>query len=441
MARDTISASVQAWYQGAVQPPPSGETPIINDLLSSLTNDVVSSNASEFAGAMSPVSSALSLAMGSFVTTDENSNYVTTAPKAFLNWVEFDDQLNYVNGGVVQVPQITGGQNKQVLQASLPMAMPKNGYVYIYVSNESQDTVYFNNLDINYRRGPVTEEEHYYPFGLTMAGISDQALQFGKWNRYRYNGIELDTSLGLDDYEAKLRDLDPQIGRWWQVDPKAEGTEFLSPYASNDNDPIRLKDPNGDVPCNPCYTLVIEDFIDHSADAADPEDAVLIRTGGTLAIGGAILLDQADANSNVSITGIPQSANQIVMDNFEHSSTAITPVAVQQPVDLSGVNPAVKNQPYAQVFKPMAQAKGETKTAPGQTAAGHPTDSYGNKLGPSGKPQVNNVNHPSQKAAKDAARQEGDGAPVKHPSPTKGGPHYHPTRGGEKIPNSSHHNY
>jgi RHS repeat-associated protein len=251
MARDTISASVQAWYQGAVQPPPSGETPIINDLLSSLTNDVVSNNVSEFAGAMSPVSSALSLAMGSFVTNNETTNYVTNAPKAFLNWVEFDDQLNYINGGVVQVPQISAGQNKQVLQASLPMAMPKNGYIYIYLSNESQDTVYFNNLNINYRRGPVTEEEHYYPFGLTMAGISDRAMQFGKINRYRFNSSSeqqinefLDGS-GLGTYEMPYRSFDPQIGRFTQLDPLSDICEDGSPYAFVSNNPISRNDPSG----------------------------------------------------------------------------------------------------------------------------------------------------------------------------------------------------
>ena len=79
-----------------------------------------------------------------------------------------------------------------------------------------------------------------------MQGISDRALEFGKWNRYQYNGIEHDTTFGIDDYEAKLRDLDDQTGRWWQIDPKSENTEDISPYASNDNNPIRYKDPDGD---------------------------------------------------------------------------------------------------------------------------------------------------------------------------------------------------
>ena len=80
--------------------------------------------------------------------------------------------------------------------------------------------------------------------------------------------------------------------------------------------------------------------------------------------------------------------------------------------------------------------------APGQTAGGRATDEHGNALGPSGKPQVNQVDHATRKAAKDAARQEGRGAPVNHPSPAKGEPHYHPTgTDGKKLPGSTHHNY
>jgi hypothetical protein len=64
------------------------------------------------------------------------------------------------------------------------------------------------------------------------------------------------------------------------------------------------------------------------------------------------------------------------------------------------------------------------------------------KLGPSGKPMIHVKLHPSRKRAKDAARNEGKGCPVNHPSPKVGGPHYHATGAdGNKQPGSTHHEY
>ncbi|WP_315817064.1 RHS repeat-associated core domain-containing protein [Paraflavitalea speifideaquila] len=128
--------------------------------------------------------------------------------------------------------------------------MTKNGFLYIYVSNETQNwDVFFDNLSVQHITGPIMEETHYYPFGLTMAGISSKALKSNYTeNKYKYNGIEQNTDFDLSMYDAFYRNLDPQIGRWWQVDPETEDMEMWSPYVSNYNNPLLYSDPQGDFP-------------------------------------------------------------------------------------------------------------------------------------------------------------------------------------------------
>jgi hypothetical protein len=96
--------------------------------------------------------------------------------------------------------------------------MKKNGYLYVYLSNESKMNVYFDDITVEHERSALVEETHYYPWGLTMAGISSKALGFGgAENKYKYNGIEFESDLNLNTYDAQFRELDPQIGRWCRL--------------------------------------------------------------------------------------------------------------------------------------------------------------------------------------------------------------------------------
>jgi RHS repeat-associated protein len=175
-----------------------------------------------------------------------------TMPKAYLNILFFDEQFRFVstNSEIIQVDTKGSGQTITRVFGNAKQAS-KNGYVYIFVSNESNNFVYFDNLIINHERGPIIEETHYYPFGLPMAGISTNALNFGNPdNLYEYNGNEkqekefADKS-GLNWVDYGSRNYDVQTGRWLVIDPLASRFATETPFNYAGNNPISNVDLDG----------------------------------------------------------------------------------------------------------------------------------------------------------------------------------------------------
>ncbi|WP_332737821.1 RHS repeat-associated core domain-containing protein, partial [Flavihumibacter sp.] len=182
--------------------------------------------------------------------------------KAYLSWMLFDEQFNYVSADVDPV----GAGNKEVHDkffTTSPVNITKSGYLYIHVSNESNLSVFFDNLAVTHTPGPLLEETHYYPFGLTMTGISSKAM--GKLdNKKKYVGNELQSKefsdgSGLEVYDFNARTYDHQIGRFIQIDPLSEegDQEGWSPYHYSYNNPVTYSDADGKIPIIPFIIIGI----------------------------------------------------------------------------------------------------------------------------------------------------------------------------------------
>lgn len=110
---------------------------------------------------------------------------------------------------------------------------------------KAQEEKYFLLGRLIAKRGLIKKgETYYYPFGLPMSGISSKAAG-GIENKKKFNGIEYNTDFDINTYDAFYRNLDPQIGRFLQLDPKPTDMESL--YAAMGNNPIKNTDFLGDT--------------------------------------------------------------------------------------------------------------------------------------------------------------------------------------------------
>lgn len=185
----------------------------------------------------------------SFLTRTPTSGNLV--PNASINYIFFDEQFKYAGGSMASVVSASAGVLKDHSSDLSGITVPKNGYIYVYISNQSPVDVYFDNLQVIRNRGPILETSNYYPYGLIMAGISDKTIKSNySENKYRYNGKELQNrefsdGTGLEEYDYGARMYDPQIGRWAVPDAASAKALGWSPYRYGFDNPVRFLDPSG----------------------------------------------------------------------------------------------------------------------------------------------------------------------------------------------------
>lgn len=258
MSGDRIHARVDYWYDvvNANNTGADGRQSIVNSLLSVL--GVSDKPTGLIKDAVSAVTNTLNNDAGllSFLNAPASTSGSNQAPKAYLHVVFFDEQFKFdqTNSKIFPVAYISN-KVKQTIDKFMANAVPvvKNGYAYIYFSNETEEAVYFDNFQLSHERGKILEETHYYPFGGRLEGICSQAFAEMP-NKYQFGGKELQNKEfaytdgdadGLQWLDFGMRLYDPQIGRWHTIDPMADAMRRWSPYAYAFNNPVRFTDPDG----------------------------------------------------------------------------------------------------------------------------------------------------------------------------------------------------
>jgi RHS repeat-associated protein len=102
--------------------------------------------------------------------------------------------------------------------------------------------VYFDDFKVTQTKSPVIQSEDYYPFGLTFNSYTRENSLI---NKFKFQSQEHIDDLGLNWDSFKWRNHQPDIGRFFNVDPLADKYVYNSPYAFSENQVVAHRELEG----------------------------------------------------------------------------------------------------------------------------------------------------------------------------------------------------
>ena len=182
MAGDKFNLRVNSWWSYGGGGSLNAPNPL-TELASVLANGIAGASGGKVTAIDLNNSGLTSTAATSFLSTQNGA--LTTRPRAFVNWVLLDENFNiakdsaggYIRDGYSNFQQV-GDADAFTTHSLVNAPINKNGYLYIYVSNQSPNMdVYFDNLQVTHIKGPILEENHSRHGSCSCKGFQARHLQ------------------------------------------------------------------------------------------------------------------------------------------------------------------------------------------------------------------------------------------------------------------------
>ncbi|MEM0941308.1 MAG: hypothetical protein AAGI25_16200 [Bacteroidota bacterium] len=161
--RDTIDLTVNANYERALSN---------NNFLGTAYDALFSSfDAAYGSGVEHGVSNSSSVFDEALNGIDMSSKgNSSTAPRAFVNYIFFDREMNYVRAGFLQITTVAQGIGVHETISLNDIIADRKGYLLAYLSNENAEEVaiHWDAFTVYYGETNVMSASSYYPFRLLL---------------------------------------------------------------------------------------------------------------------------------------------------------------------------------------------------------------------------------------------------------------------------------